>query len=289
MVSALKPLLVFLAVGGLLFTIERQWNPPEIETIVILATELEEIRREWRKQMGRAPTESELEAAIQTYGDDEMLFREALRLGWDQNDPVIYRRLVQNMRFLEPELRLSHAELYQKARALGMHRTDIVVRRRLLQRARAATAKPLPPLPVHQAGNASGQVHVTQIFLSRDKRGEALETDATMLLEKLRGENLAPQAAHELSDPSLYKPDQPKLTERKLASRFGQGFLDALAGAELNTWIGPVASAYGLHAVWIHERKESGPPNVTRIPNSPRNDQALAAIRQRYRVEVSAE
>ena len=78
----------------------------------------------------------QLEALVRPEVDDELLYREAIALGFDRDDPVIFNRLVMNMRFAGAEEGREAADLYREARELGMHLTDIVVRRRLVQRMR---------------------------------------------------------------------------------------------------------------------------------------------------------
>ena len=70
--------------------------------------------------------------------DDELLYRKAKRLGFDRDDPVVQRRLVQNMRFAGADPERDAASLYAEALDLGMHESDPVVRRRLVQRMRLA-------------------------------------------------------------------------------------------------------------------------------------------------------
>ncbi len=46
---------------------------------------------------GRPPTERELEGLIKQFIREEILYREAIAMGLDQNDTVIRRRLAQRM------------------------------------------------------------------------------------------------------------------------------------------------------------------------------------------------
>ena len=70
---------------------------------------------------------------------------------FDRDDPVIFNRLVMNMRFAGAGEERDAGELYLEARELGMHLTDIVVRRRLVQRMRllieSRAAEPESPSP----------------------------------------------------------------------------------------------------------------------------------------------
>src|SRR3546814_4388104 len=50
--------------------------------------------------MQRPPTDAELDSQIERYVRDEVLYREALRLGLDRDDAVVRRRLAQKMDML---------------------------------------------------------------------------------------------------------------------------------------------------------------------------------------------
>lgn len=51
----------------------------------------------FERTMGRPPTDAELDAQIERWLREEVLYREALRLGLDQGDPVVRRRLAAKM------------------------------------------------------------------------------------------------------------------------------------------------------------------------------------------------
>jgi peptidyl-prolyl cis-trans isomerase C len=94
-----EPLLHFVALGGLVFAIDRFIERDEgagASTIRVTA----EVRA--RLAAGPPPVEGEaLQARIRGWIDEEMLHREAIRLGLDRDDPVIRRRLVQKMEFIQ--------------------------------------------------------------------------------------------------------------------------------------------------------------------------------------------
>ena len=53
--------------------------------------------------MGREPTMSEVDGIIKQLLDEEILYREAIKLGLDKNDIIIKRRLAQKIGFLRQE------------------------------------------------------------------------------------------------------------------------------------------------------------------------------------------
>ena len=52
----------------------------------------------------RPPNEDELEGLVQRLIREEVLYREAVSLGLDQDDTIVRRRMVQKMEFLSSEL-----------------------------------------------------------------------------------------------------------------------------------------------------------------------------------------
>ncbi|NNC53273.1 MAG: peptidyl-prolyl cis-trans isomerase [Erythrobacter sp.] len=51
----------------------------------------------FERTMGRPPTDAELDAQIERWTREEVLYREALRLGLDRGDPIVRRRLAAKM------------------------------------------------------------------------------------------------------------------------------------------------------------------------------------------------
>jgi len=96
-----EPLVHFLAAGFVLF-VALTWSgggnvDPASRMIAVDREAQAQLALQFERTMGRAPTDAELDAAIEQYVRDEVLYREALRLGLDQGDAVVRRRLVTKM------------------------------------------------------------------------------------------------------------------------------------------------------------------------------------------------
>ncbi|MGH8517077.1 MAG: peptidyl-prolyl cis-trans isomerase, partial [Panacagrimonas sp.] len=91
------PLLHFLVLGGLIHAV-LALRP---ETIVLADRDLAEIDAQWLRETGRAPSPAERAASRQRAADEEMLVREALRLGLETRDPVVRARLLRNIALIE--------------------------------------------------------------------------------------------------------------------------------------------------------------------------------------------
>lgn len=291
------PLLHFLLLGAALFAADGVWRraPGEAAaaSLRVPAAQITRLEEESRRLLGRPPTAAELAAGVADWIDEELLFRRALDLGWDRSDPVVQQRLLRNMRFLgEPG---DEEQLLQRAYALGMERHDLVVRRRLVERAKLAVTGPAratEPAPgelealLREQGERfrlPSRVRASQVFLSRDRRGDRLRADAGELLAELVANRVSPARAARYGDPSLLPNELPLWPEPTLAARFGDGFARDLLAVEPGSWQGPVESSYGLHLVWVHEREASRIPELSEVralvENAWRNARARAALR----------
>ncbi|MEL7528967.1 MAG: peptidyl-prolyl cis-trans isomerase, partial [Pseudomonadota bacterium] len=102
-----QPLLHFLLLGALIFAVYglvapgSETEPDQAgEDIIVTQQQLDRLIEEYRATWQRAPGADEIQALIDGYVREEVLVREALRLGLNQGDTVIRRRLAQKMDFL---------------------------------------------------------------------------------------------------------------------------------------------------------------------------------------------
>jgi hypothetical protein len=302
-----RPLLQFLFLGSVLFAIDRLWwsalPPPPV---VIDAARVTTLRADLTRALRRPPTREELERALGPEVDDELLFRAALERGYVEEDPVVFRRLVQNLRFADVEGEADprdDVEIYRDAIAMGLHETDIVVRRRLVQRMRldlesvVGEAEPEDAtLRAYFERNAEryrspARTRLLQVYYAREH-----EDRARADLASLRADGTSEDVASR-GDPFLLSAEQPPQTRKELADRFGGDFADGAFTAPPGEWSGPLGSAYGFHLVFVHERtaeralefEEVREPVRHAVAAKRREDaleRALAGLREGVEVEV---
>jgi hypothetical protein len=261
------PLLHFFLIGAILYGVGDALGPPAVTKIFVSRSDIASISEEWRRATGRSPNPDELSRLVDQFVNEEILVREARVLGWDRNDSVIQLRLIRNLRFLDPKSEHSDAELLDAAYAMKMEQGDIVVRRRLLERMRlaiATSARQNDPatseLEVYWAQNQQeferpARIRISHVFLSRDRRGDAVRDDAQRLLEELRLGAVPPDRAAKRADPLLVSAHLPLLSERRLAERLGAAFARSAFEEPVDgRWSDPIDSSYGTHLVWIRER-----------------------------------
>ena len=95
-----EPLVHFLVAGVAIFAL-LAWRGADVDpasrSIAIDREQQARIALVFERTMNRAPTDAELDAQIERYIRDEVLYREALRLGLDRGDAVVRRRMAQKM------------------------------------------------------------------------------------------------------------------------------------------------------------------------------------------------
>jgi len=101
-----EPLVHFLGLGALLFILNGVFgnSAPVDPTITVSAPEVTRLAQLFAAQWQRPPTRGELDGLVERQIREEVLYREAVALGLDQNDTIVRRRLVQKLEFLSQDL-----------------------------------------------------------------------------------------------------------------------------------------------------------------------------------------
>lgn len=264
------PLLVFFVLGIGLFAVERWLAAGNDARRVVTVTDeqVDALRARWDAQWGRGPTARELQGLIDEAVREEILYREALRMSLDRDDPIVRRRLARKMTFMlednsdvqEPAPQqveayfTAHAERYRgAARATFQH-----------------------------------------VFLSNDGR-EDPQRDAAALLRELRS---GPEGSWRAAgDPFALLREYAERTDREIAEVFGTGFSAALSDLAAGDWRGPVTSTHGTHLVRILARSTPRTPALENVRarvardllearRRTQNAAALEALRDRYEVRL---
>ena len=265
---------VSLALGACLLVANIWWqgygNPdparhPADKPIHITMAQLQLAEENWRARWGRVPGERDMAAILRNETDEEVLFREALRAGLHKTDPVVRRRLWQNMQFLELDTPAeSGSELLERAYELGMHTSDIVVRRRLVQRFQRNlldTASPREPsreeLTAFIEANQTNfqtvpSISFVQVYLDEEKGGD-IPGRASELLTRLQQDAGDPGSVSALGDPLPVQREFDGVALVDVGKRFGGAFAAHLAEAPAGAWSGPYPSALGWHVVWVRD------------------------------------
>ncbi|KCZ54822.1 hypothetical protein HY29_12925 [Hyphomonas beringensis] len=268
-----EPLIQFVVAAALVFglhTAWQAWQDKSDSTIFVSEPELERLAALYASEAGALPGPEDMTTMVSDYVRDEALAREARRLGLDQNDTIITRRLAQKMSFMVSDLREDPVPSEDTLREWYQAHAD-----RFTEPARLT---------------------FSQIFFSPSVRGDAAEKDAETLLAELNNNPTMETAA--LGDPFMLQRQYGDVPVRELARQFGVEFAAAMAGLPASDdWQGPVRSALGLHLVHITHKTpaalrpfEEVRAEVKRdwVEQKRReaNEQAIADIIARYNVEI---
>ena len=266
------PLVVFVLLGIGVFALDGWLAGGETARPVIEITpdEVEGLRARWIAQWGRAPTEDELQTLVAEAVDEEILYREAQRLGLDRDDAIVRRRLAQKLTFI-------------------------------LEDAGAAGPPSQAEVEKYYARHAEryrrpGRTTFDHVFLSGDSRTDPAG-DAKVLLDELHG--VDDGGWQRLGDPFMLARSYADRSDQEIAGLFGRIFTEAVAGLPVGGWNGPVESTYGVHLVRVNGRTPSRAPALADVRDrviadlreDRRRDRSLTAyqeLRDAYEVELPA-
>jgi len=264
------PLVHFLAAGLALFAVSA-WRGESVSTgrerIVVTAEQVAQARAAAAVLQGREPTAEELDALIEPTVRDEVLYREALALGLDENDDEVRRRLIEKMSYLTQDLADPEPGSEEALRQFYADRPDVFT---------------IPSL-----------VSFDQVFFSPGTRGDRLEADAAAGLEALR----AGRAPAEVGDRTPLRESYDEAPREQVAVLFGEELAESLFGAPPGDWTGPFRSDFGLHVVRLRSRSEARLPPYEEIAERvaeefgaqrrrEANEQAYREMRSRYDVVI---
>lgn len=263
-----QPLVHFLILGALIFVTYGLVAPvsdPEPESsgeeIVVTQQQLDRLFGEFEAVWQRPANLEERQSVIDSYIREEILVREALRLGLDQGDTVMRRRLAQKMDFLSTSA----------ARSLQPTEEDLAT---FYKSNEDDYRRP-------------GLIAYEHVFLGPSADEE--------LLEDLRANLRRGEDPEQLGKKTLL-PFRMRLSERaRVDGLFGEGFFEKLEALPLNGWQGPVRSGYGEHLVRVFDRQSPEVLSFERVRENVIEDwtqrraqriraEALEAMRKRYRI-----
>jgi hypothetical protein len=226
--------LQFLVLGGLLFALAPK--PRSSRDVALDSRSLAALEKAQVQRLGRAALDDDESREVQARAiQDEILFREALRLGLDRDDNVVRQRLIQKVLFLAEDLAgvtatPSEAEL-----------------RAFFDATRAQWTRPARIRFVHVYAGPTGRDRLAGL---RD--------------QAIAATSLAPGQPPSLGD-AFPLPRSATASHDELVAEFGSGFADAVFALRLGGWSTPIASRHGWHLVEVVERSEGGPATFDEV------------------------
>ena len=179
-----------------------------------------------------------MRSLIDQHVREEIMYREALAMGLEQDDAIVRRRLAQKLAFLSEDLTPVPAP--QEA-ALG----------RFFEQNRDVYRK-------------TEHVSFTHIYFSPDRRGDHAGGDARYALAVLRSGNPGAEAST-FGDPFMLMHTYAQRSEQEIADLFGHDFASAVMALPVGVWQGPVPSGYGLHLVRVSSQTAARNPSLDEV------------------------
>jgi len=269
-----EPLIHFLILGALLFALNNVVSDSSStdadNSIVISDTEVEWMQSTWNKKWSRQPTDDELQGLIESYIREEVLYREGLAMGLDEDDTIIRRRLATKMEFLAKDI----GQIVEPTEA------------ELNDYFKANIDRYMDP----------AKVSFSHIYFNLDNRENALG-DAQIVLEKLRKNETVSVDDWQLGDPFMLHYEYGLKTQAEVMQLFGSTFSDKVFEMQAGGWQGPVESGYGMHLVYIKEVVASREPSLDEVRDKVKNDLIsqrrtdsfdafYKSLRDKYNIEI---
>ncbi len=229
-----EPLLHFLALGVGLFVLFRLASGPGTpgqDELVITAGQIDTIVEIFSKLRQRPPSPAELDGLIEEHILEEVLYREALAMGLDEDDTIIRRRLRQKLEFLVDDFAAAEP-------------TDVQL---------SALMEDSP-----ERFREETTVSFSHIYF----REGADDAAAALLAELRAGAEIDVSMA---GDPLPLPSALDAAPEGDIDALFGQTFKADLRALDIGAWTGPVVSPYGIHLVRVTERIEGEVPALSEI------------------------
>lgn len=264
-----EPLLHFFLLGALLFLLygwldrDSRRAPDEI---VVDEARINSLTATFAKTWSRAPTAEDLQALIDAWVREEVLYREGIAIGFDRNDPIIRRRVAQKMTFVSDGVAPEIPDDQELQAWLDSHADDYAI---------------------------PGRYTLSQVYFDPQQHGDNIESVLASAKEILDSGDQEERPG----DATMLPGEFVDVSETEIRRTLGQQFADGLTELQSGEWQGPVVSGYGLHFVRIAEHVPGRKPSLDEVRRAVErdvlnnlsddiDDAFYQALRDRYTVRV---
>ena len=234
---------LFILIGLSLYVVDYRFSYDEdLNQIIIPDDEILGLIDTWRDQVGRDPSDEEIVRIINNLVNEEILYREALKLELDKNDRIIKRRLAQKVEFLKQDDRepsLADLEKFYEENKSKYFIDDLFT------------------FSHHFFSNQDNPDIKARESLINISNGDAVD-----------------------SDPFILGNDFNLMSKNDLQKNFGNSFYESLRSMNENQWSGPIASDYGLHIVFIKKKVSGYVPGLNQIYQKVYSDYLIMSRRE---------
>ncbi len=245
-----EPLVHFLFVGVVIFAVYYYMNPDDGSSdgmqIRITSGDIDRFKQIFKKQWQRMPNEQEMQGLVRAHLKEEILYREALALGLEKDDTIVRRRLAQKMEFFI---------------------TDITIPSDVDDKVLMTYYQKYP-----QRYSRAVKLTFRHIYFNPDQRKERLMDEASALLNTLKSTNAGMDVPEQYGDRFMFGTKYKLASINEIKREYGQDFSQQLEGLETGSWQGPIMSGYGVHLIYIAERKTASVYPLKEIRERVKND-----------------
>ncbi|MDG2140424.1 MAG: peptidylprolyl isomerase [Gammaproteobacteria bacterium] len=204
------PLFLFSILGLALFFFESL-NKYDRQEITVTLSQQERLATLWETQTGYVATPEQLNSLVTNWIEEEILYQEALKLGLDDQDSIVRRRLIQKLSFIAES---GPSEPADRSILQNFHQENL-------------DRYTLPERYTFRQLYFETEAEADNALLSL-KNGKDFKT---------------------LAKPSMLNSEYAYNSELEINAIFGIGFFSRLDTTRLNLWQGPLASGLGFHLI----------------------------------------
>ena len=221
--------LIFFVIGVCLYLVDTAMSADEDKNIFVSDQEILGLISAWKSQVGRDPTNDELARIINNLIDEEILYREALLLGLDQEDTIIKRRLAQKISFLKEESIPEIPTIEELNEYYKNNKESYYI-------------EPSFTFTHYYFSENNNSLERSQQALKALQNNSKVKSDPFYL-----GKNFANEPL------------------RNINTNFGKNVSKELMEADPNQWNGPFESTYGHHIVYINSVSQGYIPEIEEV------------------------
>jgi len=240
-----EPLVHFLLIGALLFITYDLFNQDRGtsgDRIVVDDGVVANIVQRYTTVWQRPPTAEELRGLIDSYIHEEVLYREGVAMGLQDDDIVVKRRVRQKLDVLAEESGRESPPTDADLQAyLDKHAADYA-------------------LPT--------EMSFEQVMFDPEKHARQIK----VVLTQARADLANGADIMTIGDRTLLPQRERRASTERIAREFGEDFAQALTSLPVGAWQGPVSSGYGLHLVRVTERIPGRPAKLSEARNAVERD-----------------
>ena len=226
-----KRILLFFLVGFAIYLAETFFNSDNLDNDIYISDQkINNLILSWNSQVGRNPNADELINLINNLIEEEILFREALKLGLDKDDEIIRRRLAQKIIFLKRDPDLYNPSDKELMTFFDLNRKNYI-------------PEDLYTFEHYFFGDDASAKNKAQVSMSNLLLGQSFD------------EGIAFYSGSSFS----------RYTIKKIEEIFGIEFSKSLATLETNQWQGPIISPFGYHNVKVTSIEKFLLPNFNEV------------------------